>query len=186
MTSRDDYLRRAAIFDLTESSLRSTDSREVGLELARRSRALGVQVCVNPNYRPTAWKGGQPEAVAVLRDAMSLADLAIMNTEEACLISGETESDQAVRWLAAHGPALMAVTRGEQPAALIVDGQVSEIASVPSQVVYDIGAGDTFHAAFLAHYTAGNDPYSSGRFAAQAARAQNPAASDDRSTADPG
>ena len=40
---------------------------------------------------------------------------------------------------------------------------------MPSQVVYDIGAGDTFHAAFLAHYTAGNDPYSSGRFAAQAA-----------------
>ena len=64
----DDFLRRAAIFDLTESSLRSTDSREVGMELARRSRALGVQVCVNPNYRPTAWKGGQPEAVAVLRE----------------------------------------------------------------------------------------------------------------------
>jgi sugar/nucleoside kinase (ribokinase family) len=36
-------------------------------------------------------------------------------------------------------------------------------------VVFDIGAGDTFHAAFLAHYTAGNDPHASGRFAAQAA-----------------
>ena len=58
----DAYLQRAAIFDLTESSLRSVDSREVGLELARRCRALGVKVCVNPNYRPTAWKGGQLEA----------------------------------------------------------------------------------------------------------------------------
>ncbi|HET9661833.1 MAG TPA: PfkB family carbohydrate kinase, partial [Thermomicrobiales bacterium] len=65
----DDYLRRAAIFDLTESSLRSADSREVGLELARRSRALGVRVCVNPNYRPTAWQGGEAEAVAVLTQA---------------------------------------------------------------------------------------------------------------------
>lgn len=32
----DEFLRRAAIFDLTESSLRSIESRGVGLELARR------------------------------------------------------------------------------------------------------------------------------------------------------
>ncbi len=165
----DAYLQRAAIFDLTESSLRSADSREVGLELARRARALGVRVCVNPNYRPTAWKGGKTEAVTVLRQAMTLADLAIMNTEEACLISGVTDPDRAIGWLADNGPALVAVTRGEHPAALIVEGQISQIPAVPSTVVFDIGAGDTFHAAFLAHYTAGNDPHTSGRFAAQAA-----------------
>jgi sugar/nucleoside kinase (ribokinase family) len=165
----DDYLRRASIFDLTESSLRSADSREVGLELARRARALGAQVCVNPNYRPTAWKGGESEAVSVLKQAMALADLAIMNSEEASLISGEAEPDRAVRWLAKNGPALVAVTRGEHPAALIVEGQISEIPAVPATVVFDIGAGDTFHAAFLAHYTAGNNPHASGRFAAQAA-----------------
>lgn len=165
----DGYLRRAAIFDLTESSLRSADSREVGLDLARRCRALGVQVCVNPNYRPTAWKGGKPEAVRVLKEAMRLADLAIMNGEEASLISGEEEFGRAIGWLAVNGPALVAVTNGELPAALIVNGRISEIPAVPSQVVFDIGAGDTFHAAFLAHYTAGNDPQASGRFAAQAA-----------------
>ncbi|MEZ4532336.1 MAG: sugar kinase [Thermomicrobiales bacterium] len=165
----DAYLQRSAIFDLTESSLRSPDSREVGLELARRCRALGVRVCVNPNYRPTAWKGGQPEAVRVLKEAMRLADLAIMNGEEASLISGETDFDRAIMWLAVNGPGLVAVTHGELPAALIVDGRVSEVPAVPSRVVFDIGAGDTFHAAFLAHYTAGNDPAASGRFAAQAA-----------------
>jgi sugar/nucleoside kinase (ribokinase family) len=165
----DAYLRRAAIFDLTESSLRPVDSREVGLELARRCRALGVKICVNPNYRPTAWKGGQAEAVRVLKRAMELADLAIMNGEEASLLSGESDFDRAIAWLAVNGPELVAVTNGERPAALIVDGQVSEIPAVPSNVVFDIGAGDTFHAAFLAHYTAGNDPHASGRFAAQAA-----------------
>ena len=35
--------------------------------------------------------------------------------------------------------------------------------------VHAVRDGDTFHAAFLAHYTAGNDPYASARFAAQAA-----------------
>lgn len=165
----DEYLRRATIFDLTESSLRSVESREVGLDLARRSRALGVRVCVNPNYRPTAWKGGRDEAVAVLKQAMKLADLAIMNSEEACLISGESDPARAVQWLAVNGPGLVAVTRGELPAALMVDGRVSEIPAVPAKVVWDIGAGDTFHAAFLAHYTAGNDPQASGRFAAHAA-----------------
>jgi sugar/nucleoside kinase (ribokinase family) len=165
----DAYLRRAAIFDLTESSLRPVDSREVGLELARRCRALGVKICVNPNYRPTAWKGGQAEAARVLKQAMELADLAIMNGEEASLLSGKGDFDSAIAWLAVNGPELAAVTNGERPAALIVDGQVSEIPAVPSNVVFDIGAGDTFHAAFLAHYTAGNDPHASGRFAAQAA-----------------
>lgn len=165
----DEYLRRATIFDLTESSLRSVESREVGLDLARRSRALGVRVCVNPNYRPTAWKGGRDEAVVVLKQAMKLADLAIMNSEEACLISGESDPARAVQWLAVNGPGLVAVTRGELPAALMVDGRVSEIPAVPAKVVWDIGAGDTFHAAFLAHYTAGNDPQASGRFAAHAA-----------------
>jgi sugar/nucleoside kinase (ribokinase family) len=165
----DAYLRRAAIFDLTESSLRPVDSREVGLDLARRCRALGVKVCVNPNYRPTAWKGGQTEAVRVLKEAMGLADLAIMNGEEASLISDEERFDRAIAWLAVNGPSLIAVTNGELPAALIVDGRISEIPAVPSKVVFDIGAGDTFHAAFLAHYTAGNDPTASGRFAAQAA-----------------
>lgn len=165
----DDYLTRTSIFDLTESSLRSADSREVGLELARRCRALGVKVCVNPNYRPTAWKGGQSEAVRVLTAAMALADLAIMNGEEASLISGEPDFHRATAWLAANGPSLVAVTHGELPAALIVDGRVREIPAMPANVVFDIGAGDTFHAAFLAHYTAGNDPETSGRFAAQAA-----------------
>jgi len=165
----DAYLQRTVMFDLTESSLRSVDSREVGLELARRCRALGVKVCVNPNYRPTAWKGGQSEAVRVLKEAMELADLAIMNGEEASLISGEVDFDRAIAWLAVNGPSLVAVTNGELPAALIVDGRVSEIPAIPTEVVFDIGAGDTFHAGFLAHYTAGNDPQTSGRFAAQAA-----------------
>jgi sugar/nucleoside kinase (ribokinase family) len=165
----DAYLQRAAIFDLTESSLRSVDSRAVGLELARRCRALGVKICVNPNYRPTAWKGGEAEAVRVLKEAMELADLAIMNGEEASLLSGEHAFDRAIEWLAVKGPALVAVTHGELPAVLILDGRVSEIPAVPAKVVFDIGAGDTFHAAFLAHYTAGNDPHASGRFAAQAA-----------------
>jgi sugar/nucleoside kinase (ribokinase family) len=61
------------------------------------------------------------------------------------------------------------VTHGEHPTALIVTGEVSEIPAVPAEVVWDIGAGDTFHAAFLAHYIAGNAPYTSARFAAQAA-----------------
>jgi sugar/nucleoside kinase (ribokinase family) len=163
------FLQRASIFDLTESSLRSVESREVGLDLARRCRSLGVKVCINPNYRPTAWKGGREEAVSVLTEAMQLADLAIMNGEEASLISGEEQFDRAIAWLSANGPSLSAVTNGSLPAALIVEGTISEVPAVPSQVVFDIGAGDTFHAAFLAHYTRGHGPVESARFAAQAA-----------------
>src|SRR5680860_623085 len=122
----DSYLQRARVFDLTESSLRSPSSREVVLEIARRAKSLGCSICLNPNYRPTAWSGGPEEAGSVLRRAIELADISIMNAEEALLISGEDSIDKAARWLQVNGPAVSVVTRGETPALLVTSDDVLE------------------------------------------------------------
>lgn len=165
----DDYLSRTRIFDLTESSLRSPDSRVTALELARRAKNLGCLICVNPNLRPTAWKGGIDEAGRVLREAIELADFAIMNGEEAMLVTGCDSFEDAVQALREFELDFALITNGEEPTRVATHQSVTEIPAVPVNVQFDIGAGDTFHAAFLAHWTPGSDLAGSARFASHAA-----------------
>ena len=165
----DDLLRRARVFDFTEGSLRSPALREHTLRLARRARDLGLAVCYNPNYRASAWAGGAEEATHVERQAIALADVAIMNGDEARLIAGEHDVHAAVRTLNGSGPALVVVTRGGEPVVVAVEGETAEVPAVPAEVVFDIGAGDTFHAGFLAVWRPGVDPRWCAGFAAHAA-----------------
>ena len=52
---------------------------------------------------------------------------------------------------------------------MIADGAVREAPAFDVEVIYDIGAGDVFHAGFLAAWRAGSDPVLAARFAAAAA-----------------
>ncbi|MCC6315583.1 MAG: carbohydrate kinase, partial [Thermomicrobiales bacterium] len=61
------------------------------------------------------------------------------------------------------------ITRGLEPLLVLHDGRVDEVPAFPVEVVYDIGAGDAFHAAFLAIWRPGADPVACARFAAAAA-----------------
>ena len=165
----DRFLSRGRVFDLAEGSLRNPRLRQESLTLARRARALGRTVCFSPNFRVEAWAGGGEEASGVLRDALGLADLAIMNETEAMLLSGALGVAEAAVWFSQHGPALTVVTRGREPALVIANGAVLEAPAFDVEVVYDIGAGDVFHAGFLAAWCAGGDPVLAARFAASAA-----------------
>lgn len=165
----DEYLSRASIFDLTESSLRSSGLRDVALDLAMRARKLGCQICFNPNFRPTAWTGGEAEAAEVLGGALAIADLAIMNCEEAMLITGESSVELAAKVVCSRGPDLALITSGTDPTLVVTPDGIDEVPIIPVDVQFDIGAGDMFHAAFLAHWRRGEDPVVSGRFAAHAA-----------------
>jgi sugar/nucleoside kinase (ribokinase family) len=50
-----------------------------------------------------------------------------------------------------------------------MDGALTSIPAVPVDVVFDIGAGDSFHAGFLAIWRPGGDPIAAARFAAHTA-----------------
>ncbi len=165
----DAYLARGRIFDLSEGSLRDPTLRQQSMTLARRARSLGRAVCVNPNYRAGSWTGGAAEAQAVLAEALAMADLAIMNEDEARLISGARTLEEAVAWLRRHGPELVIITSGRQPTRVITSAGVSELPANVVEVVFDIGAGDVFHAGFLAAWQPGDDPLPAARFAAAAA-----------------
>jgi fructokinase len=165
----DSTWQRARVFDFGEASLRSPLMRAETLFLAQRARDLGLAVCYTPNYRASAWSGGADEAAEVQRQALALADVALMNAEESELLSGFSDPGAAARRIVALGPSAVVITSGREGAIVAVDGALTSIPAVPVDVVFDIGAGDSFHAGFLAVWRPGGDPIAAAHFATHAA-----------------
>jgi sugar/nucleoside kinase (ribokinase family) len=165
----DATLLRARVFDFGEASLRSPLMRAETLLLVQRARDLGLTVCYTPNYRASAWSGGGVEAADVQRQALALADVVLMNTEESELLSGCSDPDSAARRIVDLGSSVVVITSGNRGAIVAMDGALTSIPAVPVDVVFDIGAGDSFHAGFLAIWRPGGDPIEAARFAAHTA-----------------
>jgi sugar/nucleoside kinase (ribokinase family) len=165
----DAMLRRARVFDFGEASLRSPVLRSESLILAHRARDLGLAVCYTPNYRVSAWSGGAAEAADVQQYALALADVVLMNAEESALLSGSADPAAAARRIVALGPSVVVITSGSEGAIVAENGEFARVPAVPVEVVFDIGAGDSFHAGFLAAWCTGSDPLNAARFAAHAA-----------------
>src|SRR5829696_4287854 len=165
----DAVLLRARVFDFGEASLRSPLMRAETLLLAQRARDLGLAVCYTPNYRASAWSGGAAEAADVQRQALVLAEVVLMNAEESELLSGCSDPNGAAHRIVDLGPSVVVITYGSQGAIVAMDGALTSIPAVPVDVVFDIGAGDSFHAGFLAIWRPGGDPIAAARFAAHTA-----------------
>jgi fructokinase len=165
----DAVLLRARVFDFGEASLRSPLMRAETLLLAQRARDLGLAVCYTPNYRASAWRGGVVEAADVQREALALADVVLMNAEESELLSGVSDPRAGARRIVALGPSVVVITSGREGAIVATYGELTSIPAIPVDVVFDIGAGDSFHAGFLAVWRPGGDPVTAARFAAHAA-----------------
>jgi sugar/nucleoside kinase (ribokinase family) len=165
----DTLLRRAQVFDFGEASLRSPVLRGETLTLARRARDLGLAVCYTPNFRVAAWDGGAVEAALVQRQALELADVALMNGEEGTLLTNIADPESAARRLVDLGPSVAVITSGKDGAVVATSAGVTSLPAIPVDVVFDIGAGDAFHAGFLAVWERGGDPVAAARFASHAA-----------------
>jgi sugar/nucleoside kinase (ribokinase family) len=163
----DDGLRRARLFDFSEATVRAEPLRSVSLELARRARGLGLQVCYAVNYRANSWREPPEQVVAVQREALALADIAVMNREEAALITGE--ADPKATALLDLGPGVVAVTGGAEGSWIAAEGVLTHVPACEVEVRYDIGAGDTFHAGLLAGLLKGMGPVAAAGFGSCAA-----------------
>jgi len=160
----------ARIFDFTEAAVRAEPLRSAALHGARLAREAGQQVCYALNYRPAAWRDQTPDQIiATQREACSLADIVLMNREEAELVTGLSAPEQAVRDLAELGPSVVVITAGDDGATLLASGEIVHIPPRRVEVVYDIGAGDTFHAGILAALLADMPADRAARFASDAA-----------------
>ncbi len=167
---------RARLFDFTEATIRAEPTRSAVLRGAELAREASRTVCYAVNYRPPLWAECREEAAKGLelvadiqRRAWALADVVLLNEEEASLLTGAADPPAAARAIAALGPSVVAVTAGKRGALLLADATEYQIAPRQVQVRYDIGAGDAFHAGLVAALLSGMPPPQMGRFAADAA-----------------
>jgi len=158
------------LFDFTEATVRSEPLRSAALHAARVAREAGREVCYAVNYRPESWRGQtEAQVVEVQRAACASADIVLMNSEEARLVSGRRCPPDMLAELAELGPRVVVMTDGERGSLLFADGEVSTVPAHVVDVVYDIGAGDAFHAGFVAAHLGGIEPRGAAHFASAAA-----------------
>lgn len=160
---------RGRIFDFTEAVIRNEPLRTLALNAAQVARQQGCEVAYAANYRSGSWDAEFNEQIEVQRSAFAAADIVLMNREEAELFTGADTPEAAAQSVADLGPELVAITDGEHGAYVYSAQVMHEIAPRRVDVEYDIGAGDTFHAGFLAAYLDGRSPEAIGRFAADTA-----------------
>lgn len=138
------------LFDFSEGSLRETALRPLVFHAAQVARAAGVTVQYAVNLRRGPWQLPDDGIREIERQAIALADIIVLNDEELAFISGYTD-EAGIRALQALGPRVVVVTRGgEGEMTVAVDAARASVPPFRVPVVYDVGAGDTFHAGLVA------------------------------------
>ncbi len=93
------------------------------------------------------WITGVPDRLARM---LARIDLLVINEEEARLLAGVHNIAKAARALAAMGPRIVVIKRGEYGALLFENGSVFSAPAYPIEDVVDpTGAGDTFAGGML-------------------------------------
>lgn len=154
---------QARAFDFTEAVVRTPRVRAVAFAAAECARQAGVPVAYAVNYRPQLWAVAEKEMRAVQREAIARADVTLMNEEEYGLIFPPGE-----KWQARENQILV-VTAGEKGGWVETERWREWFRAFPVEVQYDVGAGDSFHAGFLAAYLQGEAPLRAARFGAACA-----------------
>lgn len=157
-------IRKARVFDFAEAVIRSPGVREAAFHAARLCREGGGHVVYAVNYRSEAWDLSPIEVAAIQRQALLLADVALMNEEEYGLICGGDAAG-----LAGAAPPVLVVTAGERGGWVESGGVREAFSAWPVAVQYDVGAGDSFHAGYVAAYLEGASPLQAAQFAAACA-----------------
>lgn len=142
------YIAGARMLHLTgitpalSASARSTVVRAVAIAADH-----GVTISLDPNLRLKLWSAG--EAAAALQPLIAAADIVFVGEEEAALLSGHDDREDAIGWFLAGGAGLV-VSKAGAEGSTATDGRSTWSAPAYSVRPIDvIGAGDAFAAAFL-------------------------------------
>ena len=114
--------------------------------IMRRAREAGMTVSLDPNWDPAErWD---------LAGMLEATDILLPNENEARAISGRSDLEGAVAWLAERVP-LVVVKRGADGALAAQGDERVAVSAYRVPVVDTTGAGDTFDGGFLAAWLRG-------------------------------
>ncbi|MFD8415826.1 MULTISPECIES: 5-dehydro-2-deoxygluconokinase [unclassified Streptomyces] len=134
-------LRAARVFWMTGTGLSAQPSRAATLAALEARAKAGITV-FDLDWRPMLWEEDPAKPYA---QALGLATVAVGNTQECEVATGESDPYAAARALLAAGVELAVVKRGPDGVlAVHRDGTVAEAPPLEVEVVNGLGAGDAF------------------------------------------
>jgi 2-dehydro-3-deoxygluconokinase len=161
-------IRAAKVIHLSGISLAISESAcDAAYTMVEVARKAGVRISFDTNLRLKLWSIHR--ARAIMRDMLTLTDIALPSYDDVVAITGLEKPDAIVDLLLTLGAKIVALKLGAE-GALVADGaRRIHIQPHPCQPVDATGAGDCFGGAFIARLVAGDDVEAAGRYAAIAA-----------------
>lgn len=151
----DGLLAQARVLHVSGYSIVDGFGVEGTRELFARAADAGVPISVNPGSIGFIADFGVERFLGAIRGA----ELLFLSADEAALLTGEADPFVAAQRLGASFP-LVALTRGDQGALIVVDGALPvEVPAHQVRAVDPTGAGDAFIAGFLETWTRTGDAY---------------------------
>jgi sugar/nucleoside kinase (ribokinase family) len=116
----------------------------------------GWRTAIDPGWPPQGWT---QHTIRLMHAWMELADIALINAEEAKGLAQNSALEEACRQIMARlrpGQTLV-VKDGAEGVRAFHDGKAFHVVSPPVTVIDTVGAGDTFNAAFMAALSGKDD-----------------------------
>ena len=109
----------------------------------------GWRTAIDPGWPPQGWT---EDTIRLMRGWMELADVALINAEEAKGYTQNSSLEEACRQIMArlHPGQTLVVKDGAKGVRAFRNGKAFHAVSPPVIVIDTVGAGDTFNAAFMA------------------------------------
>jgi sugar/nucleoside kinase (ribokinase family) len=164
---RPEYFSGIKWLHISGSFLTLSDAcREACSRAVEFTRKAGGKVSFDPNLRPELM--GLDECRRVYAPYLDTADLLLPTADEARLLSGAADDEEAVRRLLGDVERLVVFKRGSGGSTYFAPGKSLDVSGFPVEEVDPTGAGDCFNAACLAGLINGWDLDQIARFATAA------------------
>lgn len=145
----------------------SEQAADTVLEAFALAKGAGARIAFDTNYRPKLWP--PPRAAALIRHAMTQADIAFPGLEDVAALWNLADPDAIADFCLDLGPKLVVLKMGSAGALLATRESRTPLTPFPCRPLDATGAGDTFCGSFLALLAQGASPEQAGRYAACAA-----------------
>ncbi len=139
---------RASIVNVGSFLLLKNPSRRAALEAARYARAIGCEVCYDPNLRLSLWPD-RDDAKRVMATMIRRSSIMRLNDTEAQFFTGSRRVETAASRLRAMGPKLVVVTLGSEGCYYQTDQKDGFVRGYQIRPVDTTGCGDGFLAGLL-------------------------------------
>jgi fructokinase len=147
-----ELIRHARLFHFGSVTLAAEPAASATLHAAEYARRSGCLVSFDPNVRLEVWKSPRHARQTIL-DALTLADVVKISSDELEVLAGTSDPAEACRNLRAHGPRLVVVTLGPDGCYYDAGSACGSVRSVPVKVVDTLGSGDAFVGGLLVGLT---------------------------------